>query len=228
MTTPPVANPAYGPHAAQPLVALEAGDEVAYRRVALLLRAAGMALDGWAGDDAPVVDAIVTMCGDSILARGTHLRELRRRDLPWRIVVVMPFDSPRGIRSALEAGADGVVFEPELDQALVPTLRAVFAGQVAVPSVARRQVGRPILSRRERETLALVVMGLTNAEIGARLYLAESTVKSHLCSAFAKLGVRSRNEAAALILDPAEGLGPGILDLAGAGLAVAGRAAAAS
>jgi DNA-binding NarL/FixJ family response regulator len=224
MTTPPVANSARAPHAAQPLVALEAGDEVAYRRVSLLLRAAGMTLEGWARDDAPV-DAIVTMCGDSILARATHLRELRQRDLRWRIVVVMPLDSPRGVRSALEAGADGVVFEPELDHALVPTLQAVFAGQVAVPSVARRQVGRPILSRRERETLALVVMGLTNAEIGARLYLAESTVKSHLCSAFAKLGVRSRNEATTLILDPAEGLGPGILDLAGAGLAGALRAA---
>ena len=48
--------------------------------------------------------------------------------------------------------------------------------------------------------------GLTNRQIGARLYLAESTVKTHLISAFAKLGVRSRKDAVALLLDPAEDL----------------------
>ena len=51
----------------------------------------------------------------------------------------------------------------------------------------------------------------TNSEIGARLFRAESTVKSHLSSAFAKLRVRSRSEAAAMIVDPQGSLGTGIL-----------------
>ena len=54
--------------------------------------------------------------------------------------------------------------------------------------------------------LALLVAGLTNRQIAARLYLAESTVKTHVTSAFSKLGVRSRKDAAAILLDPAEGL----------------------
>jgi hypothetical protein len=54
-----------------------------------------------------------------------------------------------------------------------------------------------------------------NSQIAARLFLAESTVKSHLNSAFGKLGVRSRNEAVSLILDPQRGLGLGILAVGG-------------
>jgi DNA-binding NarL/FixJ family response regulator len=56
-------------------------------------------------------------------------------------------------------------------------------------------------------------MGMTNAEIAAKLFLAESTVKSHLSSAFAKLGVASRSEAAAVILDSRTGVGLGILTI---------------
>ena len=58
-------------------------------------------------------------------------------------------------------------------------------------------------------------MGYSNSQIADQLFLAESTVKSHLSSAFGKLGVRSRNEAVHLILDPERGLGMGILALGG-------------
>ncbi len=58
-------------------------------------------------------------------------------------------------------------------------------------------------------------MGYMNGQIAEQLFLAESTVKSHLSSAFGKLGVRSRNEAVDLILDAERGLGMGILGLGG-------------
>src|SRR6185312_13137483 len=114
----------------------------------------------------------------------------------------------------LAAGAAGVVAEPELAAALAPCLRAVLAGQSCVPAAQAAQLAPAALSAREKQILGMVVMGCMNGEIAQRLYLAESTVKSHLHSAFCKLGVRSRNEAVSAILDPARGLGPGILTLA--------------
>jgi DNA-binding NarL/FixJ family response regulator len=80
-----------------------------------------------------------------------------------------------------------------------------------VPRSLGLHIARPALSYRERQILGLVVLGFTNGDIAGRLHLAESTVKSHLSSAFAKLGVSSRREAAAMISDADGGLGPGIL-----------------
>jgi DNA-binding NarL/FixJ family response regulator len=67
-------------------------------------------------------------------------------------------------------------------------------------------VVKPVFSHREKEVLAMVVQGLGNRQIANQLFLAESTVKSHLSTAFQKLGVRSRKEAAAVLMDPEEGL----------------------
>jgi DNA-binding NarL/FixJ family response regulator len=69
------------------------------------------------------------------------------------------------------------------------------------------------LTTREKQILALVVTGLTNAQIAGTLFLAESTVKSHLSSAFSKLGVSSRYEAASVVLDPERGRGLGIREI---------------
>lgn len=101
----------------------------------------------------------------------------------------------------------------DVRSALAPTVRAVAAGQLVVPFAGRPAVRPKTLTVRERQIVALVVLGLRNGEIADRLYLAESTVKSHLHSAFGKLGVRSRNQAAAMILDPNSGLGTGILTI---------------
>jgi len=83
-----------------------------------------------------------------------------------------------------------------------------------VPRALGRQIATRPLSHREKEILALVIRGLTNRQIAGRLYLAESTVKTHVSSAFRKLDVRSRAEAAARIEDPDDGYGMGILALA--------------
>ena len=103
--------------------------------------------------------------------------------------------------------------DDELPRSLPSCIRSVLAGQVCVPARHGRQVAPPALSTREKQILGLVAMGYMNSQIATRLFLAESTVKSHLSSAFGKLGVRSRNEAVRLIVDPSRGIGVGILTL---------------
>ena len=96
---------------------------------------------------------------------------------------------------------------------LTAATRSALAGQVSLPRELHRCAVRPAFSHREKQVLALVVRGLGNRQIALRLFLSESTVKSHLASAFQKLGVRSRKEAAAVLLDPDEGLGTTILSV---------------
>jgi DNA-binding NarL/FixJ family response regulator len=119
-------------------------------------------------------------------------------------------------RRALRLGVQGVIPSDELDLMLIPTVQAVSVGLVCVPRGLRDAFTRENLSSREKQILGMLVMGFTNAEIAARLFLAESTVKSHLSTAYEKLGVRSRKDAAALILDPAVGLDRGILMISAA------------
>ena len=127
------------------------------------------------------------------------------------LVVVSPPARGNDIRRALRAGAHGVVFDAQLDATLSVAVDAAWAGMAVVPREARHHVERPVLSLREKQILNLVVTGLTNRQIAERLYLAESTVKTHLTAAFGKLGVRSRSEAAAVLVDPDEPFLAGLL-----------------
>jgi DNA-binding NarL/FixJ family response regulator len=160
--------------------------------------------------DAP--DAIVIEGGSG---RQDRVREVRRAFPKAALVVVVPGDSRKQLRAALAEGADGIVLEGRLTETLSVTILATSAQQMSVPRELRTAIVKPALSVREKQVLGMAIMGLTNGEIAAQLVLAESTIKSHLSSAFVKLGVRSRGEASELILDPANGLGPGILSIAG-------------
>jgi DNA-binding NarL/FixJ family response regulator len=144
---------------------------------------------------------LVFVCNVDVPREIASLRRLQREAPEPPIVVISPPTTGTGVRRALDAGAGALVFEPELTLTLAATVRAVASGQTVVPRKLRAGIERPNLSHRERQVLALVRSGLTNAEIAKRLYLAESTIKSHLSSIFTKFGVRSRQEAAAVDLD---------------------------
>jgi len=158
--------------------------------------------------------ALILVWIESMVAsRLDGVERLTRRFPDAPLVVACPGIERWEVRAALTAGAAGVVLLSDLDDALDPCLRAVRAGQTCVPRAHWQQIEPPALSAREKQILGLVVMGYMNGQIAEQLFLAESTVKSHLSSAFGKLGVRSRNEAVNLILNPERGLGMGILGL---------------
>ena len=173
-------------------------------------------LDELSGEtDQQDFSVVVLWVQDTVSAPVTLVGPLAQRFEQTPIVIVCAEIERWAVRGALAAGAAGVVLIDDLDVTLWPCLQAVLSGQTCVPRGHWRQIEPPALSSREKQILGLVVMGYMNSQIAAQLFLAESTVKSHLSSAFGKLGVRSRNEAASLILDPDRGLGMGILGLGG-------------
>lgn len=164
--------------------------------------------------DATAIDAstiFVLVCDVDEADGMAALRRLRREQPKLAIIVISPPVTGTGARRALDAGADAIVFEPEIETTLAVTALAVASGQSVVPRKLRASVERPAFSHRERQVLALVSRGLTNSEIAERLLLAQSTVKSHLSSAFTKLGIRSRKEVTALLLDPEQAQAVGLI-----------------
>jgi DNA-binding NarL/FixJ family response regulator len=164
---------------------------------------------------------LVVCCERAATKDVTVFKQFKCESPELLIVAVCDSIVPRAVRRLLDSGVGGFVFFDQLDVSLAPTVAAVFAGQMVVPRNLRASVYKPALSSRERQILAMVVTGLTNHEIGGRLFLAESTVKSHLSSAYDKLGVSSRGEAVAMILDRNGPLGEVVAGAPDAGLRAA-------
>jgi DNA-binding NarL/FixJ family response regulator len=185
-------------------VAVVSRDELLVRRVRDALARDGVTVTAGAADVAGLPEA-ATDAGAILLAGFHSVVELRgvirtaHARFPGLPSVIVASLSNPAMRKALETGACGIVLEADIEDALPATLRAVCAHQIVVPKRLHRQAIRVPLSHREKQTLALVVRGLTNREIADSLFLAESTVKTHLSSAFRRLGVGSRREAAALM-----------------------------
>jgi DNA-binding NarL/FixJ family response regulator len=188
------------------LVEIAAGGSL-YRRIESVLAADGIAVAD--NGEQPAVRVVgANLATPASVAR---LQEALGGDSQAPVVAISPDCGPFGMRRAVRAGAASVVLEHELENALAPAVRAVAAGLTAVPASLRYGADRLAFSHREREVLRLAIDGHTNGEIASALFLAESTVKSHLSSAYRKLGAGSRKAAAAMILDPGEGLAEMVL-----------------
>jgi DNA-binding NarL/FixJ family response regulator len=140
----------------------------------------------------------------------TVCRELRSRMPELACLILTSFDDEEALLDSIMAGAAGYVLKQISGTDLVSAVRTVASGQSMLDSgAATRLMARlrgesaaqqpsdvPQLTEREREILALVGEGLTNRQIGQRLYLAEKTVKNHISRLLAKLGVERRVQAA--------------------------------
>jgi DNA-binding NarL/FixJ family response regulator len=129
------------------------------------------------------------------------------------VVVLGPqLDLPLA-REALQAGASGFVHAEMMPDQLVRALAVAARGELVAPRellgyvLTNDQSGDlAALSVRQREILGYVVEGLSNAEIGRRLYLSESTIKQHLRAAYKLLGVSNRTEAAKTMREHTQGV----------------------
>jgi two-component system response regulator DesR len=124
--------------------------------------------------------------------------ELHRLGDPTRVLIVTTFARSGYLRRALDAGVSGYVLKDAPIDDLADALRQVHAGKrVVAPelAVAAWDNADP-LTDRERELLREVLTGASNAEIAARLHLAEGTVRNYLSGAMAKLAAQSRSHAA--------------------------------
>jgi two-component system, NarL family, response regulator LiaR len=134
-------------------------------------------------------------------------REVLRRCPATRVLVLTSFSDEALIESALSAGAIGYLMKDISGDQLAAAIRRASAGKSTlapeVADVLMRRVASPELqgqdlTTRERQVLALLADGLTNAEIAERLVVSLSTVKSHVSSIISKLGASSRTEAATI------------------------------
>lgn len=188
------------------------GEGLETRRVRRVLERAGCTVVDTEADGRVTSDAVVVVAADRPLAESTSLAVRSSGGAP--VVVVSRLDGRAAVEVAVNAGANGFVSEDQIEARLGATVYAAAAGQLTVPFEHHRTVEHPILSRREKQVLSMVVLGFSNVEIASKLHVTEATVKSHLSSAYRKLGVGSRYQATDLILSN-QRLGLGILTLSG-------------
>ncbi|HEY2704398.1 MAG TPA: response regulator transcription factor [Candidatus Dormibacteraeota bacterium] len=131
-------------------------------------------------------------------------RRIKQRFPRVEVVVLTTVVDGEAVVGAIGAGATGYLLKDSRGDALVTAVRAAAEGRVELSPEAARRLATSIrprraaepLTPREREVLGLVAEGLANKEIGARLGIAEKTVKAHVTRVLDKLGVRSRTQAA--------------------------------
>jgi DNA-binding NarL/FixJ family response regulator len=148
---------------------------------------------------------------------GDGLQATRRitesPELVSRVVILTTFERDDYVFEALHAGASGFLLKNAPPEQLVDAVRVVAAGDALLaPSVTRRIIEqfarRPVeadvrarmesLTQREREVLVMLARGKSNSELASELFVTEGTVKTHVSSLLAKLGLRDRVQAVVL------------------------------
>jgi DNA-binding NarL/FixJ family response regulator len=135
------------------------------------------------------------------IAATRAIREDAASALP-RIVVLTTFERDEAVAAALRAGADGFLLKDATPDLILSAIRTVHDGTSVIAHKSTSELFRTIarrqpeaiepLSVREKEVFLLAARGLSNTEIGRTAFIAEATVKTHIRSILAKLGLTSR------------------------------------
>jgi DNA-binding NarL/FixJ family response regulator len=139
-------------------------------------------------------------------------RRIQAQPAAPRVLVLTTFDLDEYVYEALSAGASGFVLKDDSPEQLLAAIRTVAAGDALLsPTVTKKVIkqfaGRPRpappkeldeLSERERDVFRLMAEGMSNGEIGEKLYISETTVKTHVTHILQKLGLRDRVQAVVL------------------------------
>jgi DNA-binding NarL/FixJ family response regulator len=129
------------------------------------------------------------------------INEIRLEDASARVIVLTTFDTDNEIHRAIKAGARGYLLKDARREELLNCIRRVSRGEMCIPPALLEKLAAGMssesLTGRELDVLTLLARGKSNKEIGANLYISETTVKAHLRSVFTKLNVLSRTEAIA-------------------------------
>jgi two-component system, NarL family, response regulator LiaR len=136
-------------------------------------------------------------------------RAIRRQFPQVQVLALTSFKEGELIKNALEAGAIGYLLKDVTSDELAQAIRAAHAGRATLSPEAAQAIVQTAnqppppgldLTEREREVLALMVEGLNNTQIAAKLTVSSSTIKSHVSNVLTKLGVASRTEAVTMAL----------------------------
>lgn len=131
------------------------------------------------------------------------IRKLRQANPRQAVLVFTTYDSDADIVRAVDAGAMGYLLKDAAPEEIFSAIRGAVVGRsvMSAPVASRlfQQMRNPeeILTPREAELLSLLTQGLSNRELGRRLFISEATVKTHLAHIYAKLGVETRAAAIA-------------------------------
>ena len=139
-------------------------------------------------------------------------RRILAADPGARVLVLTTFDLDEYVYAALRAGASGFVLKDEPPEQLLAAIRIVAAGEALLsPAVTKRVIAKftelpnkppppevEELTERELDVFRLIARGLSNAEIGAELFISDTTVKTHITHLLQKLGLRDRVQAVVL------------------------------
>jgi DNA-binding NarL/FixJ family response regulator len=142
-------------------------------------------------------------------------RRILAADAAARVLILTTFDLDEYVYEALRAGASGFVLKDDPPEQLIAAIRVVAGGDALLsPSVTKRVIRQfaaspppaappelQELTDRELDVLRLIARGLSNAEIGAELFISETTVKTHVTHILQKLGLRDRVQAVVLAYD---------------------------